>query len=298
MERRLAGIVPYKAVFFPTTAMVSETAEGLGSSQIAKLFWTTTDLEGGTCLLRHYATATVCQDLDDGPEGILRVASKTCRYEIRQAEKLSSRIEIRRTDPQASLDFIVLYNELARSKPEVSTVKNRVFGRYRKHTDTFVLYLDEKPMCGHMVLRDPDSARVRLLYSASRRFDNKETARLCGNLNRLLHLHEMRLYGEERFDTYDFGGIREDGSDGIARFKLSFGGRVVREHTYLCTGRPWLAHVMLGLIETLSVRGRHWRSLIANSAAAASGEPVRKPGDSFGRLSRDHRRPALERKDD
>jgi Acetyltransferase (GNAT) domain len=266
LERRLAGIIPYRTHFFPIDAVVGATARGLNSTEIAKLFWTTTDLDGGRCVLRHYVSATVCRDLEDRPEEVLQTVSKTCRYEIRQAEKLGSRIKVRRKDSQASRDFVSLYNNFARSKRGVSRVTDNVFDRYRDHADTFVVYLDEKPMCGHMVLRDADSARVRLLYSASRRLDDKESARLCGSLNRFLHLHEIALYREEGFRTYDFGGIQDGGSDGITRFKLSFGGRVVTEHTYLCAGRPRLARLIVDLFENLSMRGRRWRPLVAKDA--------------------------------
>lgn len=276
IERRLAGVMPYTAMFFPTAASVHEAAERLDSTRIAKLFWTAMDLEGGPCLLRHYVSATVCQSLEDAPEGVLRVASKTCRYEIRQAEKLGARIRIRRNEPEASLDFMALYADFARSKREVFAISDRAFGRYREYADTFVLYFDEKPMCGHLILRDPGSGRVRLLYSASRRLDDKETARLCASLNRFLHFYEMRLYGEENFEAYDFGGIRKDGLDGIAKFKLSFGGQIINEHTYLCASIPWLGRIVVGLFENLSARGRRWRPLIAKDVATGGGGMVHR----------------------
>jgi hypothetical protein len=256
---------------------------------MTKLFWTTADLESGSGLLRHYVTATVCQNLEDAPDGVLRVASKTCRYEIRQAEKLGARIGIRRSHFRVPRDFVALHHDFAQSKSGVLPVNTRAFGRYRGHADTFVLYLDQRPLCGHMVLRDADSARVRLLYSSSRRLEDKDTARLCGHLNRLLHLHEMRLYREEGFVTYDFGGIPNDVSDGITRFKLSFGGHVITEHTYLCAGRPWLGRVVLSLFENLSARGRPWRRLIAKRPAVSNGEPVHKPAESRAPVSCGHK---------
>jgi lipid II:glycine glycyltransferase (peptidoglycan interpeptide bridge formation enzyme) len=51
-------------------------------------------------------------------------------------------------------------------------------------------------------------------------------------LNRYLHWSEIGRYRAEGIETYDLGGIG-DGSNSIARFKLSFGGAVVREYNYV-----------------------------------------------------------------
>ncbi len=64
----------------------------------------------------------------------------------------------------------------------MSTIKQSALSRYEGHADTFLAYLDGKPACGHILLRDTEIGRARLLYSASRRFDDRETARLCDML--------------------------------------------------------------------------------------------------------------------
>lgn len=92
----------------------------------------------------------------------------------------------------------------------------------------------------HIFLRDAEAGRARLLHSANRRLQEPEKARLCADLNRFLHWHEVRVYRDDGFHLYDFGGINEDRTDGIARFKMSFGGDLLREYTYLCAGFPWL----------------------------------------------------------
>jgi hypothetical protein len=122
-------------------------------------------------------------------------------------------------------------------------------------------------------LRDPESGRVRGLYSASRRLDTDDPkkARLVGNLNRMLHRHNMRLYKEEGFDTYDWGGISDDRSDGRVRFKMSFGGAVVEEYTYLCAGWPQLGTIVQPLFDLAYVRVRLKSALKASIERTSRG---------------------------
>src|SRR6266481_6492550 len=80
-----------------------------------------------------------------------------------------------------------------------------------------------------------------MLWSASRRFEDHATARLAGILNVYLHWYEIEKYREEGFQTYDLGGIGAlDDNVGVNRFKLQFGGTIVREHNYLVAGMPKL----------------------------------------------------------
>ncbi len=108
-------------------------------------------------------------------------------------------------------------------------------------------------MCCFVIV---EIGRARLLYSASRRFDDRETSRLSGTLNRFLHWHEICAYREEGFSTYDLGGIKDDKSNGITQFKMSFGGDVVKEHTYLCAGIPWVGRTARALFEKTVKRAR------------------------------------------
>jgi len=200
-------------------------------------------------------------------ETISKGVAKNTRYEVRQAEKLGARVRIGR-GPELTQEFLALYRDLARSKPGLLAITQSTLDRYEGYVDTFMAYLDERPVCGHILLRDAQIGRARLLYSASRRFDDRETARLSGTLNRFLHWHELRAYREEGFKTYDLGGIQEDKTNGITQFKMSFGGQIVQEHIYLCAGIPWVGRTVQVLFENLSKRGRRWRSLVTSDSSA------------------------------
>ena len=270
IDRYLGGLVPYKAVFFPTDQALTELTERSKPMQMTRLFWTPTELQSTSRVVRHDRTATVRIDLGATLETLSKGIAKNTRYEIRQAEKLGDRIRIERNGPEVTDKFLVLFNDFARSKPEVSAINHSALRRYEGHADIFMAYLDENPVCGHVLLRDAEIGRARLLYSASRRFDDRETARLSGTLNRFLHWHEICAYREEGFATYDLGGIKEDKTNGITQFKMSFGGDVVSEHTYLCAGIPWVGRTAQALFENLVKRRHRWSPRIESGEAPAA----------------------------
>ena len=265
IDRNLGGIVPYRAVFFPTDETLTELTERTKPTQMARLFWTATELRNANRVVRHEKTATVCIDLSGTLEMLSKGVAKNTRYEIRQAEKLGDRIRIERNGPELTDKFLALFNDFVRSKPEVAAINHSMLRRYEAHADIFMAYLDGNPVCGHVLLRDVEIGRARLLYSASRRFDDRETARLSGTLNRFLHWHEICAYREERFSAYDLGGIKEDKADGITQFKMSFGGDVVKEHTYLCAGIPWVGRTAQALLENVVKRYRRRSPRVGSS---------------------------------
>jgi hypothetical protein len=265
IDRNLGGIVPYRAVFFPTDETLTELTERTKPTQMARLFWTATELRNANRVVRHEKTATVCIDLSGTLEALSKGVAKNTRYEIRQAEKLGDRIRIERNGPELTDKFLALFNDFVRSKPEVAAINHSMLRRYEAHADIFMAYLDGNPVCGHVLLRDVEIGRARLLYSASRRFDDRETARLSGTLNRFLHWHEICAYREERFSAYDLGGIKEDKADGITQFKMSFGGDVVKEHTYLCAGIPWVGRTAQALLENVVKRYRRRNPRVGSS---------------------------------
>jgi lipid II:glycine glycyltransferase (peptidoglycan interpeptide bridge formation enzyme) len=264
IDRYWGGLVPYKAVFFPSDQTLTELTERSKPIQMARLFWTETELRNPSRVVRHEQSATVCVGLGGTPEMLSKEVARNTRYEIRQAEKLGDRVRIERNGPTAIRKFLALFEDFVRSKPEVAAINHSMLSRYRHHADIFLAYLDENPVCGHVLLRDREIGRARLLYSASRRFGDREAARLSGTLNRFLHWREICTYREEGFSTYDFGGIIVDKGNGITQFKMSFGGNVVKEHTYLCAGIPWIGKAAQALFEKTVKRARLWRPPVVN----------------------------------
>lgn len=261
IERRLAQLFSYKLVFFANADSLDRIVKRLKPTEMARLLHTNKGLDGSRFVVKRERTFTVCNDLRQPLETLWKSFAPYNRAEIRKAERLVERVRITRNEPAGLDDFIAVYNDFARLKDGVWPISARLLNRYDGFADRLVLYLDEQPMVVNLVLRDGESGRVRGLYNASRRLhaDEPKKARVLGNLNRLLHWHNMRLYKKEGFDTYDWGGISEDRSDGRAKFKTSFGGNIAEEYTYLCAGWPRLGLLAQRLFELASARGRRAR---------------------------------------
>src|SRR5260370_26614335 len=117
--------------------------------------------------------------------------------------------------------------------------------------------LGGEPIWGQVKLLDKESGVSRMRWSGSRRFEDHATARLAGILNVYLHWYEIEKYREEGFQTYDLGGIGGlDDNVGVNRFKLQFGGTIVREHNYLVAGMPQLWRPVFKTFFAVSARGR------------------------------------------
>ncbi len=240
IDRRLGGVFPYRAIFFPSERCLRDITAGLGRLQLTRVFWSEQYIADSLYIIRHQPSEAACLDLRLPTKALWNGISKGGRYDIRQAEKLNHRIALVRNGARVVEDFLAMYNDFAKAKADIPPITRRILARYEKHADFFMTYLDGEAICGHVLLRDMDSVRVRLLYSANRRLADRQTAKTCGLLNRYLHWHEIGLYREEGVEVYDLGGIRAKTPDGITRFKMSFGASVVPEHTYLCAGTPWL----------------------------------------------------------
>ena len=271
IERRLAWCV-YKMVFFADKNSLHQLTENLRPTELARFFYTTDKLDGLRVITRE-RTFTVHNDLRQSVETLWKGLARYSRMEISKAEKLGQRVRIGRNEPAVQRDFLSVFNDFARVKDGVRPISDRLLQRFELFADRLVLYLDEQPMVVNLVLRDAENGRVRGLYSASRRLDADEPkkARLIGNLNRMLHWHNMRLYKQEGFDTYDWGGISENRRDGRAKFKMSFGGTAVEENTYLCAGWPRLGTMVKPLFDLGHVRGRLKSALKASIERRSAG---------------------------
>ena len=251
LERRLKGVLPYRVIFFPTDGIVRQVAQGLELAAMARLFSTNLEIGPARRLVHHYTTATTIIDLTKDLDLISRRMQASTRNKISKAERVNGRVEIERNEPRTATDFLELYNDLFRQKNgRVLNLAPNVLARYAGYSDIFLLRLDGTAFCGHINLRDEDAGRERLLYSVTRRFEDRDTARLGGILNSYLHWREMQTYKEEGFCTYDFGGVSrgdDPSASGIDQFKLGFGGTTVTEHNYLCAGLPILGRALLRL---------------------------------------------------
>lgn len=157
-------------------------------------------------------------------------------------------------------DFLELYNGLARAKGRVQRLSERTLRRYMAVADLRVLYLDGRPMCGHLMLADYESRRVVGVFTANRRLESANDAALCGALNRYLHWHEMQVYRGRGVEWYDFGGIGHESplAAKFNQFRLSFGGTIVSGQRYTFAGIGAPARLCLRAYDSVTRSAAAW----------------------------------------
>jgi len=277
-HRNVAGLLHYRKVWFAGRAAALEIAHSLQANDVVRCFGASEDLAGLPHAVMHRQLRTSWVDLAAGPENILAgMKRKSCRYEIRRAEKMLDQVAIETGSAQAQRDFLAVYNDFAPRK-RLPKFRAAWFQEYSVHAEPVVLYFQGQPLCCHLLLRDAQRGIVRLLHSGSRRLLTPEDAAACGALNRYLHWHEMQRYHREGFAVFDFGGIRGQ-DDLISRFKLSFGGAIVSEHYALLSGTAWLARLGNFIYERLRSRASFSKTIEprgadSSSAAALSHERI------------------------
>ena len=268
VSKKLKGIIPYRIVLWPTDQALKQMADRLPPIHCVRVEAANTELQNGRCVVDHHLSLTLRIDLRRKLDELFKELITNARIRVHKAEKLGDRVTIRRyaggPDPDNLVDdFVTLYNAFVNSKTGKSfPISSDLVKSYFPHADLILMDLDAKSICGHLNLVDRDAGISRLGFSGSRRFDDQPTARLAGILNVYLHWYEIQKYREEGLHTYDFGGIGGvDDNVGVNRFKLQFGGTIVREHNYLLAGMPTLWRAVFNMFTALTARGRRRRQM-------------------------------------
>jgi Acetyltransferase (GNAT) domain len=262
IEKKLKGIVPYRQIFWPTEAALKELAEHLPLTHYVRADFAKLDLDRGRCIIRHNVSLTALIDLQRPVRALYKDLMENARIRIHKAEKLGSRLTLRRysggPDQERLVEqFVDLYQEFVRGKATATTPASAARVRsFFPNADLILAYLDGQPVCGHLNLVDRDVSIVRMQDSANRRFDDPAIARLAGIINVYLHWYEFEKYRDEGFASYDFGSLGHlPDSVGVNRFKMQFGGTIIREHNYLLTGMPAIWRTVFGLMS----RSSNWQ---------------------------------------
>lgn len=167
---------------------------------------------------------TLLIDLTQDEDGIMSGCKSNTRNEIRRGVRdgyiFKSGIEPK--------DFVPFYNDFAHEKG-LTPISLSDISKYSNCEINAVL-LNDKVLTMHANIIDDEEKIVRLLYSASVRFDEKIDPKTVGVSNRFLHYQEFVHYHNEGLVLYDFGGIVEDEKNvaqyRISQFKKGFGGQV------------------------------------------------------------------------
>lgn len=164
-----------------------------------------------------------------------RLDPKSCRYEIRKAQKLNA-TTLQNEDMESARTLINEGIRRLRYRAEIGPEEWRTL---LPGHDVFVCKWEKVPVVAHVILADAPG-RARLLLSGTVDRHDLRYRNVIGPLNRLLHWNEILHYKSRGFRHYDFGGCDVDEHSQtypITQFKLSFGAEVVEEPIlYLAKG--------------------------------------------------------------
>ena len=181
-------------------------------------------------------------DLSRSEEELLqKLEPKSCRYEVRKAQKMDCVITLNEDIEAGRL----LMNRSIQQLLYRSPIGEDEWQALLKDHDIFVCKWQAAPVAVHVLLRD-FPGRARLLLSATEDRSNERFRAIVGPANRLLHWHEIQSYKRREFKTYDLGGCDDPSGPkssptySISQFKLSFGAEVVSEPMLYLTRKPVL----------------------------------------------------------
>lgn len=180
-----------------------------------------------------------------------KLEPKSCRYEIRKAQKLECRISLNEETDDARL---LLNDSIRRLRYRSELSPNQWKGLLADH-DIFLCRWQGTPVVVHEVLRD-FPGRARLILSGSEDRGQERFRGVLGPVNRLLHWHEILHYQAAGYRRYDFGGCELDKDSPeypITQFKLSFGAEIVTERMIYLAKDPALRLFLRGLSTTRNV---------------------------------------------
>jgi hypothetical protein len=242
-------------VFFPTHDEVEELANGCRPFEVFRVRHANRidDLR----VRRVSEDWTRCIDLRVGRDLLFAGMNSTGRNEVRRADKLESRLELRRNDARSQADFFHLLSRFISLSHYTHPLSQHRYHQYLEVADVGVAYVDDIPVVGHLLLPDINTRCVRLTFSASIRILGGPKQNLIGQVNRWLHWQEFLWYLSAGYATYDWGGANLN--SGIGAFKRTFGGEMRMGWNGLVAGalaRPALAIAEASRRRAVQVRKR------------------------------------------
>lgn len=194
---------------------------------------------------------TIWIDLEKTEDDILMGFKSNTRNEVRKAIREGYTVE-EVSDMSVFVDF---YNAFAREK-NLGEININALNKYPKVL-VYQSSFEGRPLTMHANIVDENNKIIRLLYSASVRFDEGVDRKSVGLSNRFLHYAEFLKFKGLGYRIYDFGGINEDENNkeqyNITTFKKGFGGDV-KEEIHLSSIAAWL---LLKVSIMLSIRSKH-----------------------------------------
>src|SRR5437870_11696328 len=107
IQKKLKRVVPYRLIYWPTEAVLKEIVENLPLTHYARVEFANIDLDSGRCIVRHNVSLTLLIDLQRPLGTIYKDLIDNARIRIHKAQKLGSRLTLRRYSGGPDQDGLV-----------------------------------------------------------------------------------------------------------------------------------------------------------------------------------------------
>ncbi len=219
-----------KKLFFQTTFIIFEDSkirDALRSNKYSSVVGITrTDL-GFPEFLRWTKTTSII-DLSKPKEDIFSTFSDTTRNEVRRTEKNSDLSIV--SDDKNRDSVYTLYKKFEYSQGRVPFQESNM-----EACIIFSAYLNNEIISSIYVDKGDKDLRIRYIFSKRLDTSDKEMYKTIGFASKRL-IWQICLWGKERrFSFLDMATVNltDKGKEGISSFKMSFGGELVEEYTYM-----------------------------------------------------------------
>lgn len=163
--------------------------------------------------------------LSNNEDDLWSNVKKNTRNEINKIKKEDVKYNI---NSITLTSFINLYNEFIEFKNlSLAKLSEERLKKYKNNILLTSTELNNEWQSIHVYLIINDYAE--LLYSIT---NHNIEHKIVGMINRFHHWNDLIYLKNSDFNTYDWGGIAFGDMDGIAKFKLSFGGEEIISKIY------------------------------------------------------------------
>ncbi len=182
--------------------------------------------------LREKDTALI--DLTTLEEEIFKKFNDTTRNEIR---KTYSNTDLSFSTNSDFVDSYSLYCEFEKSQGRVP-VNRLEMSNFR----VTLAFHKGKPINGLYIAESFPYARIRSIFSKRLSVDNKDMVKVVSNSGRRLMWEVCQDLKKRGFSSLDMASVNMENPKtvSISKFKMSFGGKVTREYTYIYKSKFFL----------------------------------------------------------
>ena len=223
-QRKPFGLI-LRHAYFPDSAELQQLLGGISPRTLLRVRHSSAVVDVHPWLIQRTPSATGLIDLSEGADKAFGRMSKTTRRLVQRAGALGDRVRITLNDAATPPVYRQLHNAFVRHTGHSSPMSERALAEWLEVADLFMLFLDGRPVLGHVNVPDRAMGRAVGQFEASTRHQlGPQDASLLGMCNRYLHWVEIQHYASSGMRYLDVGGLRDE-SDPITQFKLSLGAR-------------------------------------------------------------------------